>query len=256
MELDIEKLKAETEKDLKKSKKILIGIFLAGVCGFGLLVWLAPEVRDQDKQVFTKFPLTSEEIQDLSKAILNYAEGSFGYILALFCFLYLLLQSFAIPGPLILSILAGTLFGRWFGLAIVSACATFGASLCYTLSHFFGKGIIIRKYPEKIVEANQKITEHKDNLFFYLLFLRITPIVPNLIINLSSPIIGVPFKTFFFATLLGLMPANIIHINTGMTLANIKKVGLTYDSIIFLLLLAFLALIPTIFINRSKQKNP
>lgn len=256
MDLDIDKIKAETEKDLQRSKKILIAIFLAGLFGFGLLVWLAPEVREQDKAVFKKFPMTSEDVQELSNVIMNYTEGSFGYVLAVFCFLYLLLQSFAIPGPLVLSILAGTIFGRWLGLIIVSFCATSGASMCYTLSHFFGKGIIVRKYPEKILEANQKITENKENLFFYLLFLRITPIVPNLIINLSSPIVGVPFKTFYFATLFGLMPANIIHINTGMTIANIKKVGLTYDSIVFLLLLAFLALIPTIFINRSKQKNP
>jgi uncharacterized membrane protein YdjX (TVP38/TMEM64 family) len=256
MELDIERIKRETEEGLNRSKQVLVSLFCAGLVVLGLLVYLAPVVRNEDRDLFWKVPWNVEEIQMLSNAIMNYTNESYYYILTFFCFLYLLLQSFAIPGPLILSILAGTLFGRWIGLFVVSCCATSGASLCYTLSHFFGKGLVVRKYPEKIVEANKKIQEHKNHLFFYLLFLRITPIVPNLIINLSSPILGVPFKVFFMATFFGLMPANIIHINTGMTLASIKKVGLTYDSLIFLGILAFLALIPTLFINRSKQKSP
>ena len=170
--------------------------------------------------------------------------------------MYIVLQSFAIPGPLILSILAGGLFGRVQGMIIVSLCATFGASMCYALSFYFGKGIIIRAYPLKVVEANKKIQENRENLFFYLLFLRITPIVPNWLINLSSPIVGVPFLTFVSATFVGLMPANFIHINAGMTLATIEHVGLSYDSVIFLLILAFVALIPTIMLKNSKQKSP
>lgn len=256
MELDIERIKKETENGLQRSKQVLMVLFSFGLIVLGLLILLAPQVRDEDRAVLKRFPMSAEEIQELSLAIMNYTTESYYYILTLFCFLYLLLQSFAIPGPIILSVLAGTLFGRWMGLIVVSLCATCGASLCYTLSHFFGKGIVVRKYPQKIVEANNKIQEHKNNLFFYLLFLRITPIVPNLIINLASPIIGVPFKTFFSATFLGLMPANIIHINTGMTLASIKKVGLTSDSLILLGIMAFLALVPTLFINRSKPKSP
>ena len=256
MEIDIEKIKAETEVSLKKSKRILMGIFLTCLLVLFLLISSAPEVKAEDREIFLTLPRSVAQIQSLSNAITSYTLGSYWYVVTLFCFLYLVLQSFAIPGPLVLSILAGALFGRWEGLLYVSLCATCGASLCYTLSSFFGKGIIVRNYPAKVVDANKKIKEHSENLFFYLLFLRITPIVPNWLINLSSPIIGVPFTQFFFATFLGLMPANCIHINAGMTLATIEQVGLTYNSMIFLLVLAFFALIPTLFLNRNKQKDP
>ncbi|WP_289460176.1 VTT domain-containing protein, partial [Klebsiella pneumoniae] len=64
-----------------------------------------------------------------------------------------------------------------------------------------------------------------DNLFFFLLFLRITPIVPNIVINVASPIVGVPFKYYFFATLFGLMPANLMHVSTGHGISSMKQIG-------------------------------
>jgi uncharacterized membrane protein YdjX (TVP38/TMEM64 family) len=255
MELDLEKLTKETEASLTRSKIALSIIFSLAFAVLILLILSAPDIAASDKDTFLTFPRTIDQIRALHSSIQNYTTTSYNYVLCLFCFLYLLLQSFAIPGPIILSILAGALFGRLRGLIIVSCCATCGACLCYTLSNFFGKGIIIRKYPSRVVDANKKIQEHKDNLLFYLLFLRLTPIVPNWLINLASPIIGVPFGMFVLATLLGLMPANWIHINAGMTLATIDQVGLTMDSVLLLLGLAFVALIPTIFINRNKSKN-
>jgi uncharacterized membrane protein YdjX (TVP38/TMEM64 family) len=48
------------------------------------------------------------------------------------------------------------------------------------------------------------IDENHDNLFFFMLFLRISPLLPNWLINLASPVVGVPFKQFFFATLIGI----------------------------------------------------
>jgi uncharacterized membrane protein YdjX (TVP38/TMEM64 family) len=256
MDIDIEKIKQETSENLQRSKKILISIFLISVGIFILLILSAPEVSEEDRKTFLTFPRSVNQIQALYTAVETYTKTSYWYVLTLFCFLYLLLQSFAIPGPLILSILSGALFGRWMGLFYVSLCATSGASLCYTLSSYFGKGIIVRIYPEKVLEANKKIKENSSNLFFYMLFVRISPIIPNWLINVSSPIIGVPFVHFFASTFIGLMPANCIHINAGMTLASIEHVGLSYSSMLFLLVLAFIALIPVLVFGGTKQKNP
>jgi uncharacterized membrane protein YdjX (TVP38/TMEM64 family) len=61
-----------------------------------------------------------------------------------------------------------------------------------------------------------------------MLFLRITPLLPNWLINLASPIVGVPFKHFFFATMIGLMPANVMHVNMGSELASMKAIGFDF----------------------------
>ena len=80
-----------------------------------------------------------------------------------------------------------------------------------------------------------------------MLFLRITPILPNWFINISSPIVGISFLNFFFATLFGLMPANIIHVRTGIFLNDMDKIGLNLNSLFLLVLIGFVALIPIIF---------
>lgn len=51
-----------------------------------------------------------------------------------------------------------------------------------------------------------------------MLFLRITPSLPNLFINLASPIVDIPFHIFFLATLIGLIPASYITVRVSPSL--------------------------------------
>lgn len=132
---------------------------------------------------------------------------------------------FAIPGPLILSITAGALYGKVYGLILVSIVATLGASCCFLLSNSLAKYWILKNFYNKIKYFQGKIDNNRDNLFFYMLFLRVTPLVPNWLVNLSSPLVEVPFSNFFFATLIGLIPANIFHVTMGSEIKNLKKIG-------------------------------
>jgi uncharacterized membrane protein YdjX (TVP38/TMEM64 family) len=51
-----------------------------------------------------------------------------------------------------------------------------------------------------------------------MLFLRFTPLCPNWFVNLTAPIANIPVHIFFAGTLFGLIPLNVIHIQTGLTL--------------------------------------
>ncbi|KAL8155673.1 hypothetical protein AgCh_000901 [Apium graveolens] len=57
-----------------------------------------------------------------------------------------------------------------------------------------------------------QIAKRKDKLLNYMLFLRITPTLPNLFINLASPIMDIPFHVSFTATVIGLIPASYITV--------------------------------------------
>lgn len=255
MELDIEKLKAETEANLNRNKVVLVAIFstcLGLVLG---LVYMCPSLTDQEKAVLSRIPKTPQHLLEVGQVVSSYTEQSYWYVMCLFCTVYLVLQSFAIPGPLLLSILAGFLFGNWVGLCVVCVCATTGATLCYLISETLGKGLVIRYFPSALLQANAKLNEHRHNLFFYLLFLRITPILPNWLINISSPIVGVDIVTYLGATFLGMVPANCIHVNTGMALSSVSEIGLSYKSLVFLLLVGSLALVPTVLVKSNKLKG-
>jgi uncharacterized membrane protein YdjX (TVP38/TMEM64 family) len=145
---------------------------------------------------------------------------------------------------LILSIVSGALFGKINGFILVCVVASFGASGCYLISSTLARYFIFKAFPGRTLQFKHSIEQNKDNLLFYLLFLRITPIVPNWLINLASPVVGVPYFYFFFATLLGLMPANILHVNMGAEISTMKQIGFDYKILLFLLFLGFFALIP------------
>ena len=94
------------------------------------------------------------------------------------------------------------------------------------------------------MQFKHSIDNNKQNLFFYLLFLRITPLLPNWLINLSSPVVGIPYKYFILATFIGLMPANIMHVNMGSEISQLKQIGFDFKILFFLFLLGLFALIP------------
>ena len=79
--------------------------------------------------------------------------------------------------------------------------------------------------PKKLAWFQDKIDQNKHNLFYYFLFLRLTPVVPNWFLNASSAIVGVPFSIFFIATLIGLIPYSAILINMGLALDQITTIG-------------------------------
>mmetsp|Transcript_52490 Transcript_52490/g.60038 ORF Transcript_52490/g.60038 Transcript_52490/m.60038 type:complete len:267 (-) Transcript_52490:87-887(-) len=253
-QFDLDQLRDETQRHHNRNMIIL------GVCfsfGVGLLIWIYstfPPLTEDELKVM-KFPSSGAEIQDIANLISHYTDRFYPQVLSGFCALYIFLQAFAIPGPLILSILSGALFGGVIGFVMVSLCATCGACACYLMSDVFAKSLIIRSFPDMIVRFNVKIRDNTENLIYYLLFLRITPILPNWFINISTPIVGVSFTQFLIATFLGLIPANIIHVRTGMTLSEIQKVGFDPKALLGLFVLGCFALIPTLIKRKYEEKS-
>lgn len=62
------------------------------------------------------------------------------------------------------------------------------------------------------------VAHHRDDLFTYMLLTRVTP-VPNVLINVASPMVGVPLWIFALSTPIGQFPLNALHVTTGATLA-------------------------------------
>jgi uncharacterized membrane protein YdjX (TVP38/TMEM64 family) len=200
-----------------------------------------------------KVPRSYDDVKAVASVVSKYKDEHFLNVLAGFVSLYLFMQSFAIPGCIFLSVLGGAIFGVPLGLLIVSCVASCGASCCYLISLTLASDLVKRRFPDKLARSRAMIDEHRHNLFFYLLFLRATPMMPNWFINLSSPHVGVPLRYFFFATMFGLIPANFLHVTTGQTLATLGgNAPIDWKNTIFLSAFGFIALIPTLC--RSKTK--
>jgi len=112
------------------------------------------------------------------------------YTLGIICALYIGLQSFAIPGPLVLSILSGALYGFWGGQLLIASCVCVGTSICFMLSKTMGRGVLRRfGLLDQLDGFRDKVQENREDLFTYMLLTRVTP-VPNVLVNVASPLVG------------------------------------------------------------------
>jgi uncharacterized membrane protein YdjX (TVP38/TMEM64 family) len=154
-----------------------------------------------------------------------------------------------------LSILSGALFGGVQGFLLVCFCATSGACLCYTMSMVLGKNLVKRCFEKRLLQFQASLNKNRDDLIYYLLFLRVTPLLPNWFINISSPILEVPLSKFALATFLGLMPMNVMHVKTGLMLSDLQKIGgVDYKTLAMLFGIGFIVLLPTLFKKKLAKK--
>lgn len=71
---------------------------------------------------------------------------------------YICMQALAILGTVLLSILAGALFGFWKGLIFVAITSTTGASACYFLSSSLGRPLAFWLWPSRMQHFRQEVS--------------------------------------------------------------------------------------------------
>ncbi|KAJ6818140.1 putative membrane protein-like [Iris pallida] len=222
-----------------------VSVFLLFSVGIFCIFLTMPQA-DYDR--ILRLPRNLSELRVLKDNLAVYAIDHQAKFMLGYCSTYIFMQTFMIPGTIFMSLLAGALFGVVKGVMLVVFTATSGASSCYFLSKLIGRPLVNWLWPEKLRFFQGEITKRKDKLLNYMLFLRITPSLPNTFINVASPIVDIPFNTFFLATLVGLIPASYITVRAGLALGDLKSVRDLYDfkTLVVLFMIGFISIMPTI----------
>ncbi|XP_050234749.1 uncharacterized membrane protein At4g09580 [Mercurialis annua] len=218
---------------------------------FGLLgVYLTLPPSDYS---FLKLPRTLQDLQILRDHLESYTSDYTAQVLVGYCVVYIFMQTFMIPGTVFMSLLAGALFGVFKGVALVVFTATAGASSCYFLSKVIGRPLVFSLWPDKLNFFQEQVARRKHGLLNYMLFLRLTPTLPNTFINVASPIVDIPYHIFFLATFIGLIPAAYVTVKAGIALGELKTMGDLYDfkSVATLFLIGIVSITPTL-LTKSK----
>jgi uncharacterized membrane protein YdjX (TVP38/TMEM64 family) len=158
-----------------------------------------------------------------------------------------------------LSVLGGALWGSWNALALVSLCSGIGATICYLLSCYLGQRVIQNYFSERMKRLNEQLNAHRKELFSYIIFLRVTPLLPNWFINIASPHLGVGVGVFYWATFFGVIPLTFIHVHAGETIHIFSETDemnfLTTQNIVTMSLVAAAILIPTMLRKRFEPQE-
>ena len=130
--------------------------------------------------------------------------------------------------------------------------AATGASGAFTLSRIVFKDGLEYMFPERFEKMRRKVEEHRKHLINYILFVRITPFMPNWFVNLAAPTVGVPLAPFFLGTMIGIIPNTLVAVNFGLALHEITDLSTASPANLFspsltlvLLLFGLLVLLPT-----------
>jgi len=170
------------------------------------------------------------------------------------CMVYVYMQTFAIPGTLSLSILAGAIYVSYRGLLLVTVVSTAGSTVCYGLSSSVGRGLARAFWPEKVEAFGREVQKRKHDMLSYIIFLRVTPILPNTFINVASPVVRVPLLPFIAGTFIGCIPNNFVAVNTGNKLGELNSLTELYDAkqILFGVGVGIVALLPIYWRRKAK----
>uniref|UniRef100_A0A0D6R5G4 VTT domain-containing protein n=1 Tax=Araucaria cunninghamii TaxID=56994 RepID=A0A0D6R5G4_ARACU len=228
----------------------LISIFCVFLLGLSCIYLMMPDSKFQ----FLKLPQTVEDLQILKNHLASYTKDYTAQVILGYCATYIFMQTFMIPGTIFMSLLAGALFGVVRGLVLVVSTATAGASSCYFLSKLIGRPIALCMWPDKLRFFRAEVAKRRENLLNYMLFLRITPTLPNTFINVASPIVDVPYHIFFLATIFGLIPAAYVTVRAGLALGDLKSLGDLYDTktMCTLFFIGLMSIVPTL-VTRNKR---
>jgi uncharacterized membrane protein YdjX (TVP38/TMEM64 family) len=138
--------------------------------------------------------------------------------LALYLGLYVLIVVACVPGPSVMSIAGGFLFGPLIGgLAGLASCVVGAVIVFLACRTAFGDWAARRAGPTIArIEAG-----FSRDAFAYLLALRLMPIAPFFLVNLAAGLARVRLSRFALATLIGTAPASFVFAGLGAGLGRL-----------------------------------
>jgi pyruvate/2-oxoglutarate dehydrogenase complex dihydrolipoamide dehydrogenase (E3) component/uncharacterized membrane protein YdjX (TVP38/TMEM64 family) len=142
-------------------------------------------------------------------------------LIAIFFAIYVGLTGASIPGAVVASAAAGALFGLWTGMLIVSLGATIGATLAFLGSRYLFRGWVEARYGRRLEAIDRGL--ERDGIF-YLLTLRLNPVVPYFLINLAMGLTRMRVLPYAAVSLVGMLPGTFIYVNAGTQIARIDSV--------------------------------
>ena len=169
----------------------------------------------------------------------------------LFFLLCVLASALCFPAAPIVGVAAGALFGFWPGLATISFAFSIGSTIACLGSRYWLRDWVKARLGRRLEAVDRGFERHGP---FYLLALRINPVIPYWLVNLAMGVTRMRLRTYVPLTVLGLLPALVIYANAGSHLATARSSGdiVSPALLLSLLLLSLLPLIADRLIVRPR----
>jgi len=218
--------------------------------------WIPPAFLITGLALFFLFDLgqylSFELLREHRFSLLSWVAGHALLAPLLYITLYIIVIAFSLPGGAVMTVSGGFLFGAVFGAVYTVLGATIGATLLFLIAQTSLGAALKEKAGPWLVKMQDGFNE---NAMSYLLVLRLIPIFPFWLVNLAPAFLGVHLRTYFTATLIGIVPGTFVFSLVGAGLGSVFDAGeeftlkgvLTPEIIGALVGLALLSLVPVIY---------
>ena len=191
--------------------------------------------------------------------IVKFIQSKYYLSVLIFIGLYVFSTALSIPGALILTMMGGYLFGAFLGALFSLIGAIVGASILFIAARSAFGELLKPKIGSSIERMRNELTK---NAFFYLLFLRLTPVFPFFVVNIAPAFLNISFSKYFSASFLGMIPGAAVYalMGSGLNKTFVTDEGfdkipnVSLEFLAGLVGLAVLSLVP-IVIRRWKNKG-
>lgn len=140
--------------------------------------------------------------------------------LLIYMAIYIVVVALSLPGGLVMTLAGGLLFGWALGASATIIAATIGATLVFLIAKSsFGESLAAKAGPSLAALREG----FQENALSYLLFLRLVPAFPFVVVNLAPALLGVPFNTYVLGTFLGIIPGTIAFSVAGSGLGSVVE---------------------------------
>jgi uncharacterized membrane protein YdjX (TVP38/TMEM64 family) len=133
---------------------------------------------------------------------------------------YIAVVALSLPGGLVMTLAGGLLFGWEIGAPATVVAATIGATIVFLIAKSsFGEALAAKAGPW-LAKLRHGFNE---NALSYLLFLRLVPAFPFVVVNLAPALLGVPLPTYVIGTALGIIPGTVAFSVAGSGLGSVVE---------------------------------
>ncbi len=133
---------------------------------------------------------------------------------------YVLIAAFSLPGAALMTLLAGALFGLWWGLLLASFASSIGAFFAFLASRYLLRDSFQTKFASKLDSINQGIDKDGG---FYLFTLRLLPLFPFFLVNILMGLTTIKTWTYYWVSQIGMLAGTFVYVNAGVQLAQIES---------------------------------
>jgi uncharacterized membrane protein YdjX (TVP38/TMEM64 family) len=195
-----------------------------------------------------------EALRANREALLAFTQRNFAAMLLGAALAYALATALSLPVGVLLTLACGFLFGRWVGTGVVVLAASAGATLAFLAARYLFADAARRRMGPRLQAIARGF---EADAFNYLLFLRLVPLFPFWLVNLAPALTPVKARTFFAATLVGIVPGTFVYANLGTSLARIDSPRdlVSGTTLAALALLGVLSLVP-IVLRKLRTRTP